>query len=132
MADKKKKKQTPKKTVGKKPAAKKTPKATAAKKKPVVAPKKTASKKPVAKANKQTKAATPKRAAAPKAKAIKPDWGFETEKPKRGKKSEEIVFNIKPKPAPQAKQPKNVTKQVTEQLPDSAKLKTIHLHFRID
>lgn len=42
MADKKKKKQTPKKSVSKKPAANKTPKATA--------PKKTASKKPAAKA----------------------------------------------------------------------------------
>lgn len=131
--DKKKKKQTPKKAVSKKPAAKKAPKATTAKKKTTAAPKKAAAKKPVAKAKKQTKAATPKRASTPKSKAIKPDWDFENEKPKKGKaKKEEIIINIPRKPAPQAKQPKSVTKQVTEQLPDSAKLKTIHLHFRID
>lgn len=120
MADKKKKKQMPKKSVSKKPAAKKTPKTTA-------------SKKPAAKAKKPAKAATPKRVAKPKEKAIKPDWDFENEKSKRTKgKKEEIIINIPRKPAPQSKQPKSVTKQVTEQLPDSAKLKTIHLHFRID
>lgn len=112
--DKKKKKQTPKKSVSKKASAKKTPKATS-------------SKKPVSKAKK------PARAAAPKRKAIKPDWDFENEKPKKVKaKKEEIIINIPRKAAPAAKQPKSVTKQVTEQLPDSAKLKTIHLHFRID
>lgn len=136
----KKKKKTASKRVNKtsdskpksgKPAAKKSaPKSTAGKK-PVKA---SASKSSTAKpAPKQTAKKTTAKKAAPKNGALKPDWGFENEKPKSArKKKEEIIINIPKKTAGQPKSSKNVTKQVTEQLPDNAKLKTIHLHFRID
>ena len=130
----KKKKKTASKRVKKtscsKPSAKKnTPKNTAGKKTVKASASKPKTQKP---APKQTAKKTTAKKASPKNGALKPDWGFENEKPKSArKKKEEIIINIPKKTACQPKSSKNVTKQVTQQLPDNAKLKTIHLHFRI-
>ena len=133
--EKDKKKKDQKKQTGKRAekAASPKPKTTkpAAKKS---APKSTAGKKPVKATKPVQKKSAPKKtqSKAPKNGALKPDWGFENEKPKsERKKKEEIIINIPKKTVVQPKKSKNVTKQVTEQLPDNAKLKTIHLHFRI-
>lgn len=115
-----------------KPTAKKaTPKSTADKKQVKASTSKPKAQKSV---NKQsaTKKTTAKKTPQ-KRNTLKPDWNYEKDKPKttRGKK-EEIIINIPKKPTGQPKNAKSVTKQVTDQLPDNAKLRTIHLHFKID
>ena len=144
MADKKKKSSSSKKPAKRAQSTKKTGK--------VAKAKKPTAKRPAAKTSpiKETKQAKSKTVAkkakevAPKSKAkkankpkapkdLKPDWDFENEVPKRGRgKKESININITPKGGAQKKGAKNVTKQVTNQLPDNAKLRTIHLHFRLD
>lgn len=143
MADNKKKKSNSKKPVKRTQSAKKPVKSVKAKSKKPVAKKapakkpvksvKAKSKKPVAKKAPANKSVA-KKANKPKApKAIKPDWDFENEVPKRGRKKKEVInINLTPKPGVLKKRNENVTKQVTDQLPDNAKLRTIHLHFRLD
>ena len=158
MADKKKKNQNSKKTTKRAQSVKKPAKTVKAKSKPAAKKStakatkqvkritsKTGVKKPTVKATKQGKpkaAAQVKKAVknpvakkvnkAKTPKALKPDWNYENEVPKRGKAKDEIKINITPKAGVQKKGAKNVTKQVTDQLPENAKLRTIHLHFKID